>query len=81
MEDWYSRPAGHILKELETSPEGLSGREAARRLEREGPNELEAPRGPGLPARLLGQLFRGLLSLPPPQTPGPAAGGLYSPVS
>ena len=32
-------------------------------------------------ARLLGQLFRGLLSLPPPQTPGPAAGGLYSPVS
>ena len=31
-------------------------------------------------ARLLGQLFRGLLSLPPPQTPGPAAGGLYSPV-
>ena len=56
MEDWYSRPAGHILKELETSPEGLSGREAARRLEREGPNELEAPRGPGLLARLLGQL-------------------------
>ena len=56
MEDWYSRPAGHILKELETGPEGLSGREAARRLEREGPNELEAPRGPGLLARLLGQL-------------------------
>ena len=54
MEDWYSRPAGHILKELETGPEGLSGREAARRLEREGPNELEAPRGPGLLARLLG---------------------------
>ena len=32
-------------------------------------------------ARLLGQLLRGLLSLPPPQTPGPAAGRFYSPVS
>ncbi len=56
MDDWYSRPAGQVMRELDTGPEGLTRREAARRLEREGPNELESPRGPGLAVRLLGQL-------------------------
>lgn len=56
MDDWYSRPAWQIMKELESSPEGLSQREAARRLEREGPNELLAPDRPSLLRRVLGQL-------------------------
>lgn len=56
MDDWYSRPAWQIMKELESSPEGLSQREAAHRLEREGPNELLAPDRPSLLRRVLGQL-------------------------
>ncbi len=56
MDDWYSRPASHIIKELESSREGLTEREAGRRLEQVGPNELAAPDKPGLLVRLLGQL-------------------------
>ena len=56
MEDWYSRPAAHIMRELETSLEGVTEREAQQRLERLGPNELTAPERPGLLRRLLGQL-------------------------
>ena len=56
MDDWYSRPVSHIMKELESSHEGLTEREAQRRLERAGPNELAAPDKPGLLRRLLGQL-------------------------
>ena len=56
MEDWYSRPASQILKQLDSRREGLTEREARDRLERVGPNELDAPQGPGLLSRLLGQL-------------------------
>ena len=56
MDDWYSRPASHIIKELESSRDGLTEREARSRLERMGPNELAAPDKPGLFRRLLGQL-------------------------
>ena len=56
MDDWYSRPASHIMKELESRREGLTQREAKSRLEDLGPNELAAPEGPGLLRRLLEQL-------------------------
>ena len=38
MEDWYSRPASQILKQLDSRREGLTEREARDRLERVGPN-------------------------------------------
>jgi Ca2+-transporting ATPase len=37
---WYALPVDETLKELDSSPEGLSQDEAARRLERFGPNTL-----------------------------------------
>lgn len=39
--DWYQKEFKEILKELNTTPEGLSWEEARRRLERYGPNELK----------------------------------------
>jgi len=56
MGEWHSRPAAQVIQETGSSPQGLSGKEAARRLERTGPNELAAPERPGLLRRLLGQL-------------------------
>jgi len=56
MGEWHSRPVVQILKELETGENGLTGREAARRLETHGPNELRSPPGPSLLLRVLGQL-------------------------
>ena len=56
MDDWYSRPASHILKELDSRESGLTRREAEQRLERTGPNELAAPDRPGMLTRVLGQL-------------------------
>ena len=56
MGEWHSRPMAQIWKELESSPGGLTRREAAQRLERLGPNELEAPERPSLLRRMLGQL-------------------------
>ena len=56
MGDWHSRPAAQIMEELHTGPQGLSEREGARRLGREGPNLLDSPPGPGLLSRALGQL-------------------------
>ncbi|MBP1725641.1 MAG: Cation transporter/ATPase, N-terminus, partial [Deltaproteobacteria bacterium] len=38
--EWYALPVDEALKQLESSPEGLSQDEAARRLERFGPNTL-----------------------------------------
>lgn len=37
---WHAQPAGEIYKQLETSPEGLSDAEAAKRLRDFGANEL-----------------------------------------
>ena len=56
MGDWHSRPVARILEELESGPEGLTEREASRRLERVGPNQLDEPSGPGMWRRVLEQL-------------------------
>ena len=56
MGEWCSRPASQIMKELDSRPGGLSHREAAQRLEKIGPNQLEPPRKPSMLARILGQL-------------------------
>jgi Mg2+-importing ATPase len=45
--------AAGALKNLETSPAGLTADEAARRLEEFGPNEVAAEKSQGWPARLL----------------------------
>ena len=56
MGEWHSKPVSQIMEELGSGPEGLTAREGARRLEREGPNQLEQPRGPSMLVRVLGQL-------------------------
>ena len=56
MGDWHSRPVAQVIKELDSRPQGLSEREAAQRLERRGPNQLDSPAGPGMLVRILGQL-------------------------
>ena len=56
MEQWHSRPAAQIMKELDSGPGGLTEKEARRRLERLGPNELAPPQAPSLLARIWGQL-------------------------
>ena len=56
MGEWHSRPVTQIMKELDSGPEGLTGREGARRLEKAGLNQLEAPKGPSMLARIWGQL-------------------------
>ncbi|MFO7690740.1 MAG: HAD-IC family P-type ATPase [Cryobacterium sp.] len=40
-EPWHSRPVDAVLESLQSCPEGLSEAEAAERLGRHGPNELE----------------------------------------
>ncbi len=52
-----------LFLELRSSPEGLSGREAARRLEAYGPNELERRGGPTWPRQVLAQLIHPLALL------------------
>ncbi len=48
MATWHTLRIEDTLRELDTSPQGLSSEEAARRLERYGPNQLEErpPRNP-----------------------------------
>ncbi|MCO5168284.1 MAG: HAD-IC family P-type ATPase [Planctomycetes bacterium] len=41
---WHTRPIRDVCAALETSPDGLTDAEARRRLERHGPNEVEAER-------------------------------------
>ena len=55
MERWHSMTARQVMEKLDSGPEGLSDGEAARRLERDGPNQLDPPRRPPLLLRLLGQ--------------------------
>ena len=45
-----------LLTQLDTTPAGLTGEEARRRLSEQGYNELAPPAAPGLLRRLLGQL-------------------------
>jgi Ca2+-transporting ATPase len=56
MGDWHSRPVEALWKELEAAPGGLTERQAAQRLERWGPNELEPPKKAGLLGRVLAQM-------------------------
>lgn len=59
---WHSMEASHLLGRLETSDHGLRAAEAARRLQRIGPNRLDMAQGPGLWRRFLAQ-FNNLLIL------------------
>jgi len=57
MNDWHAKSVKEVLSALETDRErGLSGKEAARRLERYGPNRLEGTKRPGLLRRFLEQM-------------------------
>ena len=48
MGDWHSRSMSQVMEEVGGRPAGLTDREAARRLERYGPNQLAQPQPPGL---------------------------------
>ncbi len=56
-------PLGELLRDLRTSPDGLSAREAARRLVAFGPNELTRRRGRRWPRELAQQLLHPLALL------------------
>ena len=56
MGDWHSRSVSQVMEEVGGRPGGLTGREAAQRLEKYGPNQLAQPQPPGLLLRILGQL-------------------------
>ena len=56
MRVWHSMSPEQTGAELDSGPEGLGEREAARRLERLGANVLEEPKPPSLLLRLLAQL-------------------------
>ncbi|MBX3636106.1 MAG: magnesium-translocating P-type ATPase [Rubrivivax sp.] len=55
-EPWWSGPVEQLARELQASPQGLSSAEAALRLQRHGPNALQAARG-GRVAALLWRQF------------------------
>ena len=57
-----TEPVGRLLRDLRTSPSGLPGREAARRLAAYGPNQLRR-RGSGHVWRQLGRQFTHPLAL------------------
>jgi Mg2+-importing ATPase len=52
---FWSIPAADVLRQLDTTPQGLASAEAGRRLERVGPNVLQARRRAGEWTLLLGQ--------------------------
>ncbi len=56
-------PVDLLLRHLRTTPEGLSSREAERRLLTEGPNELVRPQGRRWPGELVRQLTHPLALL------------------
>ncbi len=56
MGDWHSRPVEALMKELEAVPGGLTEHQAAQRLERWGPNQLEPPKKASLLSRILAQM-------------------------
>jgi calcium-translocating P-type ATPase len=56
-------PLGELLRDLRTSRDGLSGREAARRLVASGPNELSRRHGRRWPRELAQQLLHPLALL------------------
>lgn len=56
MGNWHSKPLEALFQQLDSGPGGLTGRQAAQRLERWGPNELEPPQRPSLLRRILVQM-------------------------
>ncbi|MCU4925754.1 cation-transporting P-type ATPase [Halobacteria archaeon AArc-dxtr1] len=58
--DWHSRPLQNVFAELETSEEGLTAAQARTRLEREGPNTVEAEEGTS-PLRILVEQYSSAL--------------------
>ncbi len=61
MSDWYQKSVKEVLKELGTDPaQGLSSREAAERLKRNGPNEL-VERGIKSPWAILWEQLTGIM--------------------
>ena len=54
---------GELLRDLHSDGAGLSSREAARRLEQYGPNELRRRGGPAWPRQLAAQLTHPLALL------------------
>ena len=61
LTDAHARPAANCLAELHASPEGLTAREAARRLAKDGPNRLPEERGRGPVLRFLVQFHNVLI--------------------
>ena len=55
QESWHTQPVETVLSRLSSSPAGLSGAEAARRLAEHGPNEIGIAKGPSPWALLFGQ--------------------------
>ena len=57
MSQWFTKPTGEVLKELDTNRErGLSSKQAEERLTKYGPNALEGAKKESLAMRFLGQL-------------------------
>lgn len=56
MGDWHSGTAARLVEELGSGPRGLTKKEADRRREKLGPNELLSPEPPSLLLRIVKQL-------------------------
>ena len=56
MSRWHDRPVEQLFQELESRPSGLTERQAQKRLEDHGPNELQPPPQAGLLRRILEQM-------------------------
>ncbi len=56
MGEWHSRPTEALFQELDSSPGGLTERQASQRQARWGPNELEPPKRPSLLRRIVVQM-------------------------
>ena len=56
MKPIYSQPIPEVLEELHTTEQGLTAAEAAKRLDRYGPNRLQGAEKPTLLQRFAAQL-------------------------
>lgn len=53
---YYAQSSQEVLQALQSGPDGLTGSEAASRLQKDGPNKLDAPPGKSLLRRFFEQL-------------------------
>jgi Ca2+-transporting ATPase len=58
---WHAIPANEVITRVESAAAGLTHAEAARRLARDGPNRIPAPRRPGQLQRFLAQFNNALV--------------------